>query len=274
MAISSLQNHKAANLRSILLTLQVLCGLNASCSTGRAWITTRGRKKMMKALMTLSAATALTLLLTTGAWAGGWNATDQEEGSSSWTGCHLALGLGMGSVETEVRFGSFRENLGGMDANWGAGVGCDMKLPSTNLLIGVLADYTWTNLDSSNSLGRISYDNSWTVAGRVGTKLTPDTLAYLPVGYSEMDTGGLRILGSNVGGISNFSGVVVGGGLETDIGNDLRLGIEGRYYDYDGDSARFYGKTINVDPDVQTVSLRLKWQLWKPGSSLVPVPLK
>ncbi len=217
----------------------------------------------MKALMTLTAV-GIGFMMTTSAMA-------QDP---MWTGCHLGVGIGMGAVNTEVRVGGFRDDVGGMDANWGAGVGCDMEMPGTNLLIGALADYTWLNTDSSNSLGRIEYDSQWVVAGRIGAFLTPRTLGYLLVGYSEMDTGGLRVLGKNVGGISDFSGYVVGGGLETDIGNNLRLGVEGRYYDYDGQSATKFGKRINVDPDVQTVSLRLKWQLWTPSGLLVPEPLK
>lgn len=216
----------------------------------------------MKALITLTAAT-LGLLMVTSARA-------QEP---MWTGCNIGVGVGMGAVETNVRFGSFRENLGGMNALGSAGVGCDMEIPDTNLLVGAFADYTWLGITSSNSLGKIDYDSQVTVGGRLGTFLTPRTLAYVLAGYSKMDTGGLRVLGKNVGGIGDFSGFVVGGGLETDIGNNLRLGVEGRYYDYDSDSAKFYGKPISVDPDVQTVQVRLKWQLWTPVG-LAPIPLK
>lgn len=218
----------------------------------------------MKALITLTAATAtLGFMMTTGAQA-------QEP---MWTGCHVAASVGMGSVDADVRFGSYHSNLSGTGANWGAGVGCDVEVPDTDFLIGVFADYTWLNLDSSNKYKKMEYDGQWTVGGRVGTFLTPRTLGYLLVGYSEMDASKLRVFGSNVGGISDFSGVTVGGGLETDISNNLRLGLEYRYYDYDGDSAHKWGKTISLDPEVQTVQLRLKWQLWTP-TGLVPVPLK
>lgn len=216
----------------------------------------------MKALMTLTAA-ALGFMMTTGARA--------EE--PTWTGCHIGGSIGMSAVDADVRFGPFHDSMGGSGVNWGAGVGCDMQIPdNNNFLIGVFADYTWLDLDNNTTFTKMTYDGQWTVGGRIGTLLTPSTLGYLLVGYSEMDASKLRVLGSNVA-VSDFSGYAVGGGLETSIGNNLRLGLEYRYYDYDGDSAHKWGETISLDPDIQTVQLRLKWQLWTP-TGLVPVPLK
>ena len=238
------------------------CGLNVPLLDGESMDQPRGRK-MIKALTTLTAVT-LGFMMTASAKA-------QEP---MWTGCHLGVGIGMGAVSTDVSSKYIGVNgLGDQGAIWGGMVGCDYEMPDTPLIIGVFADYTWLDMNSTVTpgIGSLSYDGQYTVGGRIGTLLTPRTFGYLLVGYSEMDSSA-KILGKNLA-LSDFSGYAVGGGLETDLGSNLRLGLEGRWYEYDSQSAKIYGKRIDFDPDVQTVKLNLKWQFWS-GTALQPIPLK
>ena len=193
--------------------------------------------------------------------------------SSNWSGCHLGLNVGMGSVNNDVAGLNGWGSSGGI---YGVGIGCDVMVPDTQFLVGVFADYEALNMDSSiGPFVNLSYDSQKTIGARVGALITPSTLAYVLVGYSELDTSALKVLGKSFA-MPDYSGATVGGGLETDIGANLRLGLEYRYSSYDSEKVNFHHHkyAVGFEPEVQTVRLGLKWAFWAPEPTKTLTSLK
>jgi len=205
--------------------------------------------------------------------------------ASTWSGCYVGGSLGASSLQTEVKgpFGLGVADLGSTSAEWGLGLGCDVQVTNTSFVIGLFGDYAWTDHSSSINPGLLRVDHGdgmWTIGGRLGTLLTDSTLAYGLVGYSEIDSGNVRLLNIRSNS-SNFSGITLGGGLETNLGNNLRLGMEYRYTDLDSNKLswryrhgnHYHTARGNIDPDLQVVRATLKYTFYTPASE-APIPLK
>ena len=192
------------------------------------------------------------------------------QSSSKWTGCHVGGSIAAVSVNNRFSGSGFGVDTGAQGGGLGVGVGCDMALPDSSIVLGLFGDFLWMNADSRANLyhysAKLDYNHQWTVGGRAGTLLTPDVLAYALVGYTELDTSNLRFGYHNIS-VGTFSGYTVGGGLETAFGENMLVGLEYRYSDLD--SVRKYG--INIDPDTQVVKLNVKWKLWGATEELIPL---
>lgn len=154
----------------------------------------------------------------------------------------LGVGIGAGAINHDLTLGpgpalpagSFNaglDGIGGEGIFGTVGVAADYQIHQ-RVVIGAFFDYDFAKLDTDlnlsvpglgglNATGKISLDNMWTIGGCVGVLLSPDTLWYALVGYTQADVSDLDIsitgpASVNLGiGVPKFSGYTFGGGVET-----------------------------------------------------------
>lgn len=162
--------------------------------------------------------------------------------SQTWNGVYVNAGVG-GS------FTSHELSATGIDLNGIAGYGLIGRVGGGadrqfgRLVFGVFGDYDFSNASTDLTLGSqsasVKLDNQWTVGGRGGFLATPSTLFYGLMGYSNAS------YSLNAPGFSksqDFTGMVYGGGMETQLGNGWSGKLEYRFHDFDAQN--FGGLTI------------------------------
>ena len=201
--------------------------------------------------------------------------------SASWTGCYVGGHAGMAMVNTTTGLENLKatkgnpagtvletEGLGATGTAFGVGVGCDYQM--ARMVFGAFADMDWYDADwslTSPTTGFISagfgIDKAWTVGGRVGVLLSNSTLAYGLIGWSQLDmtpatlTVGLLTASAPLG---STDGMVVGGGIETEIIKSVRLKLEYRYAMYDDIKVPVNAATqLSFEPEVHTVRLGISY---------------
>ena len=157
------------------------------------------------------------------------------------------------------------DGFGTQGAQIGALVGCDLN--ASGWVFGAFADWVHQDLEwrlsatdgvDSASLTTAMGDQ-WTIGARIGHMITPTTLLYGLVGYSEAKGGDIT-LASTVGlngaiDLGDFKGYVLGGGLEAEMMRNVLIGIEYRYGSYD--TRRIDLGVANIDLDTETHTARL-----------------
>ena len=167
----------------------------------------------------------------------------------SWTGFYIGAGVGGGAVVhdlsiRDVDFGNHFFNGAGGDGAFGTViVGWDWQA-GTNAVIGIFADYDFSDISSDMSLldglvrTGIDHNHSWSVGARIGFLSSPSTLWYATAGYTEAELEGFIAL-EGVGSVSRdqtFSGYFVGGGVDTRLAaSNWFLRLEYRFSDFDND---------------------------------------
>jgi outer membrane immunogenic protein len=180
----------------------------------------------------------------------------------SWTGCYIGGGGGYGWYTAEGRqvdavTGAYLNNngdTGGKGWMGQVGAGCDYQFagPMGNWVIGLLGDYTFSDVTGSHigapattSVGQLKQDYSWAVGGRVGYLVNPSFLSYFNAGYTEThfkDTTYFNALGVPAGVAtgtflegSTYKGWFLGSGFEYSLGflPGLFLKTEYRYSEFD-----------------------------------------
>lgn len=151
--------------------------------------------------------------------------------AQSWTGCYVGVYAGYTVAASEISVPGFAslEGLSSEGGQIGPIGGCDLQLD--RLVVGAFADYAFRSVDTTVTLGGFSesvgLENAWSIGGRAGFLITPQTLAYGLVAYQESDFDD-----AGTGIISDLSGIAFGGGLETEFSPGWRLRGEYRYVDY------------------------------------------
>jgi opacity protein-like surface antigen len=129
----------------------------------------------------------------------------------------------------------------------GIGVGCDYKLNS-KFLVGALGRYDIGKIDGKTFDTKISQDAVWTAAARVGFFINPSTIIYGLAGISgtKIDLTGVDKLSAD--------GLILGAGLEIDLGSSVWLGAEYAHTDY----GKFTVDADQLRPTSDTVRATLK----------------
>ncbi len=234
--------------------------------------------------------------LTTGAVLAGILASGVPTAQADdWTGIYIGIGGGYGAAVQELSFSNgpefppppaFAASLDGLGADGGfftLGVGADYQI-DRQFLIGAFFDYDWMSMETELGLGvagvlsaraGLEVEDMWSVGGRLGYLLTPNTLLFLSAGYSRADVSDLTLNVSGLGGgvvaaVGSFDGYFIGGGAELKITDAISLKAEYRYTDLDGETIRLFPGTglaeINdfvrteLDPDIQTARLSLAYR--------------
>lgn len=191
---------------------------------------------------------------------------------NSWTGVYVGGGIGADAVTADGEASGFgarasASGLAGGDFGATMTIGADYQLNQT-FVAGVFASYDWSAIDVSGSATAggstasghlLSIDRNWTIGLRGGVLLTPDTLAYGLVGYTEAKLSGITATAPGFSFNYNpptYRAVTIGGGLEHRVTENLSLRAEYRYADF-GRDRDFSAFGVNVESDKQLHVARL-----------------
>ncbi|MEL6748315.1 MAG: outer membrane beta-barrel protein, partial [Pseudomonadota bacterium] len=153
--------------------------------------------------------------------------------------------------------------------------------------------------DSSTTIGlfggnlsasaELEIENQWSLGLRGGYLTSPDTLWFLSLAYTQVETsdltynvtaGGFAQNGV-LGSVGTFSGISLGGGVESRLGNNLSLKAEYRYTDLDDENVQLLPNDLpginnfvqtTMEPTLQTgrISINYRFNLNEP----MAMPLK
>ena len=198
----------------------------------------------------------------------------------AWTGCHIAAHVGYSIAEHDTTLavpgfaGVNLDSLSASGAGLGGGVGCDLRLSNAPIVVGAWADWSWRDLEQSNTLTlggftagtRYAVEDAWAVGARAGVLINDATLLYALAGYTEARTSSLTVTAGGGGGsigMPDLSGWLVGGGLETQLGSGWALRAEYRYARYDGETVALIPGALNLDLDTSEHTARIGaiWRL-------------
>lgn len=196
-------------------------------------------------------------------------------GKAAGLGCHIALSAGMTSttMQSSAQINGTTmldvDSLGASGNALGGGVGCDFVVDK--ILLGAFADYAWHNASfKAQALGtslNMDLDRQITIGGRTGV-LMGDTLIYILAGWTKLSTTGLA--GPVAADFGDFTGITLGGGLETALGKHVKLGVEYRHSAFDAATGALmvpgglpmgWAASATVKPTVDAAFVRLTYSL-------------
>jgi opacity protein-like surface antigen len=141
-------------------------------------------------------------------------------------------------------------NLDGLNSH---GIVGDVRLGGDiqrgRFVFGVYGAYNFSGMETSGSIADlggfdIEKGDEWLVAARAGLLVNPRTLAYVLAGYSQTEYEfSIHGDGERESKTVDFSGLVVGGGVEFALTQNIFLGIEGTH--------AFYGEETLLDSGVE-----------------------
>lgn len=191
-----------------------------------------------------------------------------------WTGLWAGVGLGYGFVDNQItadiegqNFFDF-QGIGGQGLAYDGELGYDVRIPGVNFLVGVVAGYGGSEIESSLDVGGGAFEatyehgTTWWVGGRAGPVLANDRLLiYGKLVYAQNDPEDLRFTGGSFN-LDTREGIGYGGGVEGALGGGLFFGVEGMYFDFE-EKTLFAGDefAIKEDLDEFEVKARLKYKL-------------
>jgi outer membrane immunogenic protein len=255
---------------------------------------------MMKQQLIALAATGALLFTAGAAAADGYHSGSLKDDapvaesccSNGWGGLYIAGSVGWGFANVDyshkvdgTTIGSFDDDFDGVTGT--IAVGYD-KVVSDGLLVGVFTDYTFGELDGTNSYTlpnsavntiNLSYDNAWAVGARVGL-IRDSILWYATAGYThaELDTDVDEL------GDEDLDGYFLGAGFEKMLRDCWSLKVEYRFSDYGkttlfDDVATGGGCTacrnkIDVDNEVHSIRVGLSYKFNAPRETAEYTPLK
>ena len=190
------------------------------------------------------------------------------DGATNWSGLWLGAGIGMNADMIGHNYKNFSAQTGGTMTGYGddnsrgadgffgsVGVGYDWHVRD-RWVLGAFTDLdfgnsTHTETDYSGTGGpygwNIERNMTWTVGARIGLLTSNTSMVYGLVGYSRTDMD-IDVFENDGAGNSfrvsrnvDFGGLVVGAGLEQDLGNGFFLKGEYRYTMFGDES---YGARI------------------------------
>lgn len=180
------------------------------------------------------------------------------EAAGPWTGCGVGIMGGVSATNVEVGF----TGLGSVDGlsadGWqgGAGIGCDVQFD--RIVVGMFADWQWIDADFEVSTPGPSFaaglKDAWTVGGRAGFVVGDRTLIYGLVGYTQASSD------SSLSGAPapDFSGYVLGAGMEAFVASNVTLKGEYRASLYDGEDLGIKG--LNIEPTTHAFLVGLSYR--------------
>lgn len=218
---------------------------------------------------------------------------DYEAPARSWTGLRIGAGGGYGHINhtlgvdlsSPVGGGNLFE-LSGITGEGGfftVEAGYDHQFAG-DFVGGIQFDYTGSSIATEigvnipnvggptpiNAGYELEASDSFTVAGRLGYLVTPETLAYGLLGYTWTEMNG-RLTGDAAGLLPNYSfdidGITIGAGVETVITGNLTGKLEYRYTGYNAEEIFSFPINdltnigLNDDISVQTVRAVLSYKL-------------
>lgn len=179
--------------------------------------------------------------------------------AGGWNQFYIGGGLGADAATTDIDVSSPGgdavgiNGLGGGDIGATIRAGADLQI-NQSLVVGAFANYDWSNIESKGSLWAgddlgnseryaakiLGVQYAWAIGGRIGLVVSPATLAYGLLGYTQVAfddpslTGELRISGKLVDSqgarinLPKFDGIVFGAGFEHQLTDHVSIWAEYR----------------------------------------------
>lgn len=168
--------------------------------------------------------------------------------ASAQVGCYVEGSLAS-SITSSKMEGTVSATLATDGYTGGIGVGCDYKLNS-KFLVGAFGRYDLGKIDGKTGDTTISQDAVWTAAARAGYFVNPSVLIYGLAGISgtKIDLTGVDKLSAD--------GLILGAGLEIDLGANIWLGAEYSRTDY----GKFAIEGDQLRPTSDTVRATIKYK--------------
>jgi opacity protein-like surface antigen len=168
--------------------------------------------------------------------------------ASAQVGCYVEGSLAS-SITSSKMEGSTSVTVATDGYTGGIGVGCDYKFAS-KFIVGALGRYDIGKIDGKTFDTTISQEAVWTAAARAGFLINPSVVIYSLAGIS-----GTKI---DLTGVDKLSaeGLVLGAGLEIDLGSSIWLGAEYTRTDY----GKFNIDADQLRPTSDTVRMTMKYK--------------
>jgi len=216
----------------------------------------------MKKYLGIAIAGLMVATLGTSANAGGFGCYGSILGGMNATNTGTSLDVSdTGTSQNLANIGGF----GSSGAMAGVGGGCDIIVD--RILIGAMGDYMWHResftMTAMGFSAGIDLDKQWFLGGRAGAFVTDSTLVYLLAGWTNLSTNG--VTGTFAAGLPDFSGLTLGGGIETALGKHVKLGLEYRHSQLGAQTTALYTPdpccSLNgtFKPEMNTVLLKLSF---------------
>lgn len=186
----------------------------------------------------------LTMLVGGGALADGMprgSIKDAPVAMPSWSGFYIGGGIGYGHLIGKNKYyedGVLELSSNNDSAFGGLGtvvIGFD-RLVRERYVLGLFAEYDWSNIEledvDSGTTTHFRIRNAFSIGGRAGFLMTPQSLLYLTAGYTWADgkaDGYFDIPGLAGATSLDLNGPFVGLGMETQLGRNWSLRGEVRY---------------------------------------------
>lgn len=203
----------------------------------------------------------------------------------TWTGCGIGVLLGTAAMDTKASYGTPApgsmtmlevDGLGASGAVYGGRLGCDVRLPNTNVVLGAYTSWqkynsaAW-NLDTMPGIPAAHFnvttglDSSFDVGARLGFIVMPSALLYGQAAFSQLK---MDAISASLGGVAigaplplsipDINGWKVGGGLEVKLPGNWSLAGEYNYFMAESVAITLPGGggIVNIDPTVHTFTAR------------------
>jgi outer membrane immunogenic protein len=168
----------------------------------------------------------------------------------SWTGTWIGGNLGYavqtskvagedgGWISTPFSFDSAADGI-----TYGVSAGYNLQLQS--FVVGVFADYDWTNAKNQFSIptspetlvGDVGIHSMWTLGVRAGYLITPRVLLYGLGGYTKINWS--VPTNADTGNVGDPGGLTVGLGAEAMASSGWSIKLEYRFIDLGGDTLTY-----------------------------------
>ena len=188
---------------------------------------------------------------------------ENAEAGFQWSGFYVGGGIGAGAANHEFPFpGGTFDGLGGEGVYGEISLGYDHMLTDRFLLGGFISARLGA-IETTVSVPTVpdstaTLDHGFDAGLRVGYLITPETLGYVLAGYSyqHLDVSSPPLSFSTD---EDFSGFVVGFGLETALTDRITAKVEYNYRQYGGEDFGT-GGLLNVEPSTHTVLLGINYR--------------
>jgi outer membrane immunogenic protein len=163
-------------------------------------------------------------------------------------------------------------------------IGYDFHIPASRWVVGVFGDYVFGKADATASFSHdgielanvgLAIDNQWKLGGRIGLIVTPGTMTYTKVGWSQADLNVSHSAGVGVDAAYSsptVNGWLLGAGFESHVVAGLFLRGEYNYVNYGKSPIYSYSDvgvshTVTADIDEHLVKVGLVYKLGFDGNS-------
>jgi outer membrane immunogenic protein len=229
------------------------------------------------------------------------------DGATNWSGFWLGAGVG-GNLDMITHNYVEKDNLGAVtstgndDTRGGSGfvgtvgIGYDWQVRD-RWVLGAFTDFDFgktrhSEIDYTAAGGRygwnIDRNSTWTIGARIGLLTSNTSMFYGLIGYSRTDAD-IEVFQNDGAGNSSsvtrnidYSGLVLGGGLEQDLGSGFSLKGEYRYTNFGEEGygsavANLAGTRLETDEfgfDSHSIRLTLAYKFGRPADVIEEVSYK